>query len=222
MSERTPLQSRNSRQPYRSQVRTPRQTLHNQKRRKVSFTSPVASADSGLEKENTSFPDCSSNLECDFSRDACCQDQADLQEPQASTCPIVPPTLFDGSTLSTSTSHLLISSYINRHHLTGQAQTDLLQLLRLHLPQENTLASSLYTFRKQSVSSISDADDLKPTYHFYCARCCMLLSSTEFASGVCSNGSCNAAVSEESSPNFITVSVAQQLQLLFLSKLGLI
>lgn len=120
--------------------------------------------------------------------------------------------LYEGSSLSTEASHILISSYMCRHHLTRQAREDLLQLLQIHLPKENQLQSSLYTFYKLA----DHGRDITPDYHHYCSQCYTLLPSG--SATVCPNQSCNAVVNKESSNFFITVSIADQLQILLSSK----
>ena len=87
---------------------------------------------------------------------------------QTNAVEITKPPLYEGPSLSTESSHLLLKSYMCRHHLTGQAKEDLLQLLRLHLPKENWLLSSMYLFQKHS-----DQNDITTTstYRHYCPHC---------------------------------------------------
>ena len=47
--------------------------------------------------------------------------------------------LYEGCSLTTESSLLLLNSYVSHHNLTQQACQDLLQLLRLHLPKENAM-----------------------------------------------------------------------------------
>lgn len=100
-----------------------------------------------------------------------------------------------------------------RHHLTGQAREDLLQLLRLHLPNENQLPSSMYLFQKQS-----NQNDITSTltYHHYCPQCYTAIPNS--ATIKCPNALCSVEVTYESSPYFITVSVADQLKTVLSSK----
>ena len=58
------------------------------------------------------------------------------------------PKLYPGSVLSLTMSHLLISTYMYRHHLPAQAEEDFLQLLQFHAPVDNLLPTSLYAFQK--------------------------------------------------------------------------
>ena len=134
---------------------------------------------------------------------------ADSVDP-ADRVPKVP--LYEGSMLSTDTSHLLLKSYMCRHHLTGQAQEDLLQLLQLHLPKENKLPSSKYLFQKHNAGEHVDLS----TYHYYCSECFTTLPSSDTA--VCPNTMCNLEVQPDTSPYFLTVSVSDQLKTLLSSK----
>lgn len=120
--------------------------------------------------------------------------------------------LYDGSSISTETSHLLISSYMCRHHLTGQAREDLLKLLQFHLPKENQLPPSLFTFNRKADHS----SNITPDYHYYCSECYTLLPSENDI--LCPNKSCNTTINKESSKCFITVSIAEQLKILLSSK----
>lgn len=125
------------------------------------------------------------------------------------------PKLFSDSGLSLTMSHLLVSSYMSRHHLSTQAQEDLLQLLQLLLPADSQLPSSLYAFRK--MSSSSSTTSLEPLYHSYCQRCYTIVSEhTE----TCPNPSCLASMCVQSPSSFITVSVAEQLKTLLERKLA--
>ena len=120
--------------------------------------------------------------------------------------------LYEGSSLSTEGSRILISSYMCRHHLTGQACEDLLQLLRIHLPKNNQLSSSLYTFHKHT----DHTRDVMPDYHYYCHECCSLLPSDDAIQ--CPNTSCNTIIKKECINFFITVPIADQLKILLSSK----
>ncbi len=63
----------------------------------------------------------------------------------------------------------VLKSFVYRHHLSGQAQTDLLRLFQLLLPTPNTLPRSLYMFHKGECIS----EDI--TRHYYCTRCSSLV-----------------------------------------------
>jgi len=74
--------------------------------------------------------------------------------------------LYGQSSLSLEESHVLISSYMCRPNLTGQAREDLLQFMQLHLPPCNHLSPSLYTFAKYTDHSTRD---IESDYHYYCS-----------------------------------------------------
>ena len=86
-----------------------------------------------------------------------------------------------------------LSSYMCRHHLTRQAQEDLLKLFHIHLPQNNQLSSSLYTFQKQV--SYQEDIELVPSYHYYCSQCFTILPS--YNTSQCPNQSCNMTIIHE-------------------------
>ena len=235
---------RSSRGPYRRSGRTPRQTTHNRKRRKLietsadgasmdkfqqprdiatdldgaaggNFQHPLETADN----ENTyqNFFNTSDDVGLCTPNDSlgmfACETEND-GETHSSLQPeslpsIHEPKLFPGSGLSLTMSHLLISSYMCRHHLSTQAQEDLLQLLQLHIPADNLLPTSLYAFRK--LSSSSATVNLEPVYHSYCQRCCTLVSD---CTTTCPNPCCAAAMCAQSTPSFITVSISEQLKIL--------
>lgn len=224
--ERIPLTSHNRRGPYRSHTRTPRQTLHNRKRRKLNKTvqsptygggSEAGTLETHSDKENT----------CKNATDLCLADEPisddtpnssiseaeeadDTQSLAQTESDPTSPRLFPGSLLSSSTSHLLIRSYMCRHHLSNQGQEDL-QLLQLNLPRDSArLPTSLYMFRKSSGSA--DSISIASTAHFYCPRCYTALSDS--ASTICPNLLCGTSLSAQSTPNFITVSVTEQLKVL--------
>ena len=101
-----------------------------------------------------------------------------------------------------------------RHHLTGQAQEDLLQLLQLHLPKKNELPSSLYLFEK--LRSGQTDIQIIPTYHHYCPQCYTAIPNSTTTK--CPNALCSVEISYESSPYFITVPIADQLKTFLSSK----
>ncbi len=205
----------NSSQVYRSlSKRIPRQTLHNRKKKKLCDTpeAPVDISD-GM---------CSPDVIFDISSDDTTVSLDDMTPP-AVTTPDVPsddsntPTrrhnLFAGSSLDVATSYMLISTFMCRHHLTHQAKSDLLQLLHIHLPDENSLPSSVYTFQKMN-SNMSVSCDPAVTEHRYCSHCYMVLPDP--ASTACSNEcSRDQPLPLNSTPHFFTISIADQLKVLF-------
>lgn len=221
---------RNSRGIYRTKVRVPRQTIYSRKQRKQKLaTSEVATSDS----RNHSKSQCSENtavLPKPLAEDSASQsidsfsneENAILMLDESSQCACIPTDqnsamtsdqnrdaastmLYEGSQLSTENSLLLLNSYMCRHHLTRQAREDLLELVRLHLPKKNKLPSSLYLFQKTS----DQIDAVVPNYHHYCPECYTLLQDS--TTTLCSNECCKTTINFESSPYFITVSIANQL-----------
>ena len=241
--ERDVSTPRSSRGPYRCNVRTPRQTMHNRKRRKLMETSTDGAAAENFQQLQDIAADLDGAAAGNFKHpletadnENTCQNVSDtsddvglptldssglfafeakkddetLSSLQPESLPnIHVPKLFAGSVLSLTMSHLLISSYMCRHHLSTQAQEDLLQLLQLHMPVDNLLPTSLYAFRK--MSSSSGTVSLEPVYHSYCQRCYTVVSD---CATTCPNPCCVASLCVQSTPSFITVSIAEQLKIL--------
>ena len=124
--------------------------------------------------------------------------------------------LYEGSLLATKSSLLLLN--VCHHNLTQQACQDLLQLLKLHLPKENAMPSSLYLFQKQSKQIESQHIDVVPNHYRYCSECYTLLSDcgNTFSLDEC----CKAEINSDLSPCLITVFISNQLKILFACKLS--
>ena len=205
-----------SRGPYRSLRPTPRQTLYNRKRRRTMVTAQdtvpqcneaSAARDDEPLLETDTQPE--SGVMTEIAADECAVvDQPSLPV-SVDICSSQPP-LFPGSLLTSGTSHLLIESFANRHHLSSQGKEDLLRLLHLHLPSDNLLPQSLYAFRKVS-NPLNDITP-EPTEHFYCPRCYSPLQTSE--STFCPNQYCGSSLLPQSIPSFTTLSVSLQLQVL--------
>ena len=117
--------------------------------------------------------------------------------------------LYDGASLSKSTSSLIIMKFKMRHNLTDQCLADLLQLLRLmHCPTPNNCVSSLYYFKKNFVEK-----KFPINFHYFCSACFQAVSSC------CINPLCTSTFEEIGSrSSFIEVPIEPQLQTLFKSK----
>lgn len=163
MSAQTP---RYSRGPYRTHKKTPRQTEHNRKRRKmsaqisecISEAEPITSR-SPLPVDSLRLVSPVHGVDCvTASQDSPTALKSDLQADNSTqrytstfsaSDTSIDPALFPGSLLTLSTSHLLMSSYICRHSLSNQAQEDLLHLLQLHVrPTTNTCLPLCMPFEK--------------------------------------------------------------------------
>lgn len=145
---------------YHKKYRIPRQTIYNKIRKRalhlavqISNTTGDALIDFPLSAVETKFVnettidagtenevigyETDSNISLitlnDSSIDSSMDNSEDtsLQEETASTKCM----LYKDSYLSLQSSELMIKSYVCRHHLSGQAQEDLLQLLQFHLPE---------------------------------------------------------------------------------------
>ena len=182
-----PRARRSIRGPYRSKKQTPRQTRFYRKRQR-----------------NKSVP----NL---------CSNSRETENPNEGIHDVVhddpQPKLYSVSILTERSSSLTISSYISRHHLSKQAQEDLLLLLNLHvLPAAEHFPSSIYTFRKNSV--VHDPGNVQQFCHYFCPNCHFALLDNQ--SNVCSNIACSTPFLEESiRPYFTTISIGDQLKNFF-------
>lgn len=119
--------------------------------------------------------------------------------------------LYEGCDITSKSASLLIKSYVYRHNLSGQAQTDLLRLLQLLLPKPNTLPKSLYLFRKDDRSS----DVI--TRHYYCSHCFSLVPNSSLSS-TCPNEFCRKEFQITSGNFFIQLSIENQLKTLLSRK----
>ena len=211
---------RSRRGPYRHQTRTPCQMMYNRKLQKLMESlkgNPEKSVNTA-DKENI-FQN-ASNTSGDINSPTL-DDTSDMfafedkEEDDGNTSSLQSESLqhvqklFTGSVLSSTMGHSLISSYMCRHHLRTQAQEDLLKLMQLHIPRENLLPRSMYAFRKRS--GTSDTISLEPVYHSYCQRCCTIVWD---GTTRCPNPCCAASMCIQSTPTFITVSIAEQLKTL--------
>ena len=123
--------------------------------------------------------------------------------------------VFPGSSLPVDTSNMLLHSFMCRHHLTQRAKIDLLQLLQMHLPENNQVPPPLYKFEKKYLENFPDCSP-EVTEHYYCSACNASLSGPG-GSG-CSQEYCPSHNEVKNAPYFITVSIADQLKLLLKRK----
>ena len=115
--------------------------------------------------------------------------------------------LYSGSLTTVQTSCIAISSFFHKHHLSKQAQVDLLRLQQQLLPIPNRLPNSLYHFRR-----VVDFENDSAELHYYCSRC---YSPTSSETGTCSNALCGAEVGNN---YFIVLPICPQLRKLLSSK----
>lgn len=122
--------------------------------------------------------------------------------------------LYPDSAISLDASQLMIRSYIDRHHLCGQAKTDLFQLLSLHLPTSSVLPNSLYLFQKQFCNDTV----VEPQEYFYCSSCHMPTNEYPF----CQNSFCLSSLSQhmtvQQQRSFVVLSIEEQLKALLKRK----
>ena len=228
---RTPLTPINSRGSYRLHKRIPRQTLHNRKKQKLNSGIAKKIDENSQQLEN----DCRSVEEIDECLDndhghSCNVDIpipiSDTPSPLTNECTEAVHDheecqkmyVFPGSSLTVNTSNMLLRSFMCRHHLTHRAKIDLLQLLRIHLPEESQVPPSLYMFEKNCSKNSPDCSP-EITEHYYCSGCNASLTGPG-GSG-CSQEYCPSHNEVKNAPFFLTVSIADQLKLLLKRKLML-
>ncbi|XP_041469957.1 uncharacterized protein LOC121419571 [Lytechinus variegatus] len=111
----------------------------------------------------------------------------------------------EGSDMKKIDSLLMVLSYAVKHHLSGVALQDLIELINLHCP--NTLPSSKYLFH----GTLTDYKGLCQ-FHFYC-KCKMYIGCGDDIQFICNE--CGAEFSREESIKggqfFIVLPLAQQL-----------
>lgn len=123
--------------PYRSKQRTPRQTKHNRKRKQTIDEGSV-STDVQFHNEEPRGDSLSSQQPVPTSSSTTMGVAHPSQVQQASAPPmtVTAPSLqlFPNAVVTQLSSEVSINTFISRHHLTRQAQEDLLHLLQLHMP----------------------------------------------------------------------------------------
>ena len=121
--------------------------------------------------------------------------------------------LYKGSSLTMSASNILVMAYSMKHNLSNEAIGDLLQLLKLHLPNPNNCVGSAYSFKKQfAVNSTPKVD-----HHYFCSKC---FQNVEPSVLVCPNVDCGEDLSLNGNlASFMEVSIEDQLQRLLACKL---
>jgi len=211
---------------YRKKYRIPRQTIYNKTRKRTLFTAvqinntaddasidpPLSAIETELENEaiidagteNEIIGDISAETDTSItsftSNDSSMDNSEDRLLQQETTS-----MLYKDSYLSVQSSEIMIKSFVCRHHLSGQAQEDLLQLLQFHLPEGNKLSSSLYLFDKNSQSQSITVDS---QIHYCCSKCYLILESDE-------QKCCDTA---EKPLCFYSLSIADQLRKIISSK----
>lgn len=122
--------------------------------------------------------------------------------------------LYEGAPISVETSLLLIMTFSTRHCLTGDALTDLLELIAVHCLSPNLCKTTLYQFKKHF-------RDLKTpiVHHYYCPFCQGLLEDglQSITCKYCSFTLCGDEQQLKKS-FFIEMPIKQQLVDFFLSK----
>ncbi len=227
MADNTP--SSRVRGPYRCTKRTPRQTRHNRARRLR-----MVDALSSTQEDDSRRVEVPNNIQIqmhgdhdDHHDDASAGGSPSTDDTEIPNNLQIPPStsesdhiplpskLYPGSVVTAASSELAINSYISRHHLSKQAQEDMLQLIQLHLPEGSLVPSSVYTFRKHSLLNSVTA---KNTCHYLCSQCSV--SITDSSCQICPNETCAISISEYNLSSFFTISIAEQIQVKFKSKLG--
>ena len=116
--------------------------------------------------------------------------------------------LYEGSSVSATSAGLLLKSFAYRHHISGQAQADLLQLLHLLLPDPNNLPKSLYMLHKEQESPKGGI-----VRHFFCSQCFTLVPDATTCIA-CPNSLCQVEFKMNSDNFFIELPVEEQLKML--------
>lgn len=116
--------------------------------------------------------------------------------------------IYKGAQITLGTSMLLTMSFVLNHNLTGEAFSDLLELLQLHCMESNLLPENMGQL-KQWFQNLK----ITPNKHYYCGEC--LLKITDHCLE-CPNQKCKKEFnSMKDRCFFIEVSVIKQLEKLF-------
>ena len=200
MADNTP---RCVRGPYRQKRRTPRQTTHNRncKRRAVGHGGNSETVNNSLQQDLSAT-------------------ESDATTSTTTTTTLLPSIpartqhakVFKDAFVTELSSELAIKTFSSRHHLTRQAQEDLLQLLQVHSPLDSHIPSSLFTLRK---NSLLNPVCVQPMLHYMCPKCYTAIPEKHCT--VCPNTNCGSSLS--SLPSFFTISIAEQLGIILKSKI---
>lgn len=101
-------------------------------------------------------------------------------------------------------SYLLVFQYSMKHSLTKSALSDLLQLIKVHLPQNTSYLSSVHQMKEFFTKLLPHAT---PLVHQYCSYCLSALPSN----GACAMANCPGTTKGQ----FITIPLTPQLKRIF-------
>ena len=121
--------------------------------------------------------------------------------------------LYPGALITAGASLLIIFTFSMKHKLSGQALSDLLQLILLHCgsPLSTSAFNSLFEFKKYFQNITSPVK-----YHKYCSSCLTGLNSNDIENNICPNKSCLSKLDFKNAVSFfIEVPLVSQLQDLF-------
>lgn len=78
--------------------------------------------------------------------------------------------LYEGSRISATISNILIMSYAKKFHLTQDAFQSLIELIKVHCPEKNNCAPSVFKLKSFFKEVLSD-DEFEPIHTKYCGIC---------------------------------------------------
>lgn len=119
-----------------------------------------------------------------------------------SVCGKLATPLYQNALLTIVQSYVLMFQFAIRHSLTSKAQTELLQLLSVHMPQGAALPKSVHGLKQFFVQAFPHTNSVE---HFYCSFCQRALPSRE---ANCKGTSCRGG----SAGVFITIPLGPQLR----------
>ena len=119
--------------------------------------------------------------------------------------------LYEGASTNFGTFMLLISLFVSKHNLTGDAVHQLLQIFSYILPESNCVENTLYSFKKYFTT-------LKAVlkHHRYCPKCLNYVKDSSVIK--CQNENCQHSFESITVPYFIEVPILDQLKSLFSQK----
>ena len=119
--------------------------------------------------------------------------------------------LYPGAKVNFGTFMLLISLFVSKHNLAGDAINQLLQIFSYLLPEGNEVITSLYAF-KQYFKMLKNP--LK--HHYYCPKCLNIVETN--LETHCKQDHCQHSFKDTHLPYFLEIPVAEQLRNLFAQK----
>ena len=133
---------------------------------------------------NNSDPDCSPSSTSISDASMGTGEQSPSPTPECSPAPLA---MYPGAQISESTGVLILQSLASRHGLTQAAQSDILRVLKLHMPENGAPATYNSLYRMSSGAHCSSQAALESTHvkHTLCGHCSLPLHDVDHSDSGC-------------------------------------